>query len=575
MGAILSLSWEDGQAASLVRPVVAAAGAAGFRRLSGGARGWLGVAGPRAPRLHDLHGGLLVLGDWFEPIGQKTPLQGGRLARLSGVVGACWGRYVALARDGEGRTRAVLRDPSGTFEVICWRSGPVQIVSTGTPDWLLRVAPAPVRIDWSRTGALLVDPLAGLSRPPLDGLDVLDAGEMIDLELGARRQVWRPNDAREAAQDDTVAAGRALRARVETCVHTLTGAVSRPGAELSGGLDSAIIAAALGPGRSRLAAWINARSARPETDEPRYAEAVAAHLCVPLTFVAREERPLSAETLMRTAGGVRPGYNGADPVFDALLAEASRSNGLAGLLTGKGGDALFFQGASAAVFGDLWRRKGARALLHPDLAGVARWTRKSVWAVFREGVLRRIPASDEPRTPFGMVCAAPEAPVHPWLDDLDALPPGKQLQLRALTSNLAYTTACRRTEVVDLVHPLMAQPLIELAMAIPTPVLTGGRTDRWLARQAFADSLPSSVVWRQSKGDYTATFEREAAASLPFLRSWLLDGLLASHGVIDRSQLEPLLDRDRLMWAGGGAMLSGMAVVEAWLRTWSERSAIG
>jgi asparagine synthase (glutamine-hydrolysing) len=112
-------------------------------------------------------------------------------------------------------------------------------------------------------------------------------------------------------------------------------------------------------------------------------------------------------------------------------------------------------------------------------------------------------------------------------------------------------------------------------MAIPTPVLTGGRTDRWLARQAFADSLPSSVVWRQSKGDYTATFEREAAASLPFLRSWLLDGLLASHGVIDRSQLEPLLDRDRLMWAGGGAMLSGMAVVEAWLRRWSERSAIG
>jgi asparagine synthase (glutamine-hydrolysing) len=153
-----------------------------------------------------------------------------------------------------------------------------------------------------------------------------------------------------------------------------------------------------------------------------------------------------------------------------------------------------------------------------------------------------------------------------------ALAPSKRLQLLALISNLAYVTACRRTGVVDLVHPLMSQPLLEWSMRVPSPVLTGGRMDRFLARTTFSDRLPDPIAWRMSKGDYTATFEREAAASLPFLRAHLLDGLLVQHGVLDRSRTETLLDRDRLMWAGGSGALTNAALVESWLRRWKARS---
>jgi len=574
MGAVLALSWNEPSSAAVGRSIAVAAARNGFTPLSVTEAGWLGVGGPRAPALHDLKGGLTVLGDLFETPHAGFIGLGWRLDRLKAVTRCRWGRYLALDRDKDGSLRAVLRDPSGAMEVVTWMSSGVRIVSTGTPDWLMAAAPAPVAIDWDGVPALLMSPLAGLAQPPLRGLTVLNAGEVIDFDTGLREQVWRPVTADRVEIWDVRIAREGLRDRVETVVGCLAAQIGRPGAELSGGLDSAIIAVALGQGRKRVKLWLNAYSARAETDERRYARAVAAHLGLSFSPQQRIEQALESGVLDQTAGDVRPGYNGADPVFDALVADACETHGVDGLFTGKGGDALFYQGASAAVFGDLLQARGPWALMSPMLAGVARWTRRSMASVVKEAW------SDQPVTPVGERVGILTAPSegwvqssHPWLDGAETLPRGKRLQLHALISNLAYATACRRTSVVDLIHPLMAQPLVEWAMKLPTPILTAGVTDRHLARSAFADSLPPDVVWRRSKGDYTATFEREAAASLPFLRAHLLDGLLARHGVIDRVRTEALLDRDRLMWGGGSHHLTSAAVVESWLRRWTGRRA--
>lgn len=571
MGSMLALSWGDPAGARRAARITAAATRSGFEAVSISPSGWLGVRGPRAPRLHDLDGGLVALGDLFDTPGEPSIGTGGRLTRLRGMVRAKWGRYIALDRDGDGTLRAVLRDPSGAMEAATWLCEGVRVVSTGAPDWLMVEAPPPVAIDWSGVSALLVDPLAGLTQPPLTGLTVTDAGQLVDLDTGRREQVWSPMRPGLTEIWDAAEAGAGLRTRVEAVVGALATQAHTAGAELSGGLDSAIVAAAMGSGRDRVGLWINAYSDRPETDETRYAGAIAARLGLPLTRLQRVEQGLEAQVLAATAGDFRPGFNGADPVFDALIADACRAAGVEALFTGKGGDALFYQGATPSVFGDLWQARGLRALASPVLAGVARWTRRSAWSVLAEA---HRPAPRSPALPAISGGGEERASVqHPWMAHADRLGPGKRLQLQALTSNLAYATACRRTAVVDMIHPLMAQPLVEWAMQIPTPVLTAGRTDRHLARAAFADSLPSEAVWRRSKGDYTATFEREAAASLTFLRDHLLGGLLRQHEVIDVARTEALLDRDRLMWGGGSAALTGAAVVESWLRKWTERCA--
>lgn len=558
MGAFLALSWTDAPSAQAAAAIQRAALDAGFRTQSVLRKGWLGVAEPRCPSVHDLKGGLIAVGDLFDHPDGGALGTGGRLDRLRNLVRTKWGRYIALDRDADGTLRAAMRDPSGSHELAVWNSRGVTVVTSGTPDWLITAAPLSGSIRWEAVPDLLGHPDAALAQPPIEGLTALDAGEMIDLDTNAREQVWRPWTGQQPDLWSSTEATNGLRERVDTCVGSLTAVVSRCGAELSGGLDSAIVAAALGERRPAIKLWLNAFSSRPETDERRYAALVAGGFGLTLTAVQRCEQALESEVLDRTAGGVRPGLNGADPVFDALVADACKIAGLDGLLTGKGGDALFYQGASAAIFGDLLRSRGLLALASPVWPGLARWTRKSAWSILADAVR---PATSVHANRL----------VHPWMDGAEALGEGKRAQLAALVSNLAYVTACRRTEVVDLIHPLMAQPLVEWTMRIPTPVLTAGKTDRHLARSAFEDRLPPDVAWRRSKGDYTATFEREAASSLPFLRDHLLDGLLAERGIIDRAEVEALLDRDRLMWAGGSAFLTTAALVESWLRRWAVR----
>ncbi|MDQ1193790.1 asparagine synthase (glutamine-hydrolyzing) [Brevundimonas vesicularis] len=558
MAAVLALSWTDAPSAAAAATVQRAAQTAGFQTVSSLSQGWLGVAGRRPPAVHDLRGGLIAMGDLFDHPDDGRLGVGGRLDRLRNLTRTKWGRYIALDRDADGALRAAMRDPSGSHELAVWRSSGVTVVTTGTPDWLIAAAPISGAIRWDAVPALLADPDASLTQPPLEGLIALDAGEMIDLDTDTREQIWRPWTGRQPDLWSAPAAAAGLRDRIDACVGSLAATVSRCGAELSGGLDSAIVAAALGAHRPAMRLWLNAFSSRPETDERHYAARVSERLGLTLTAAQRCEQALEPEVLDRTAGGVRPGLNGADPVFDALIAQACAAAGLDGLLTGKGGDALFYQGASPAILGDLLKARGAFALVSPVWPGLSRWIRRSAWSVLAEA--KRPTAS-----------TLPAGPTHPWIVGAETLPDGKRAQLAALVSNLAYVTACRRTEVVDLIHPLMAQPLIEWTMRIPTPVLTAGKTDRHLARSAFADRLPAEVAWRRSKGDYTATFEREAAASLPFLRDHLLGGLLAERGVIDRVQVEALLDRDRLMWAGGSASLTTMALVESWLRRWTAR----
>ena len=55
-------------------------------------------------------------------------------------------------------------------------------------------------------------------------------------------------------------------------------------------------------------------------------------------------------------------------------------------MTGKGGDALFFQMPTPLVLTDLWQARGLAAIGHPLGAQVARWLRRSVWSVWREAL---------------------------------------------------------------------------------------------------------------------------------------------------------------------------------------------
>ena len=122
-----------------------------------------------------------------------------------------------------------------------------------------------------------------------------------------------------------------------------------------------------------------------------------------------------------------------------------------------------------------------------------------------------------------------------------------------------------------MIHPLMAQPLVEWSLRTPVPHLVPNGRERGLARNAFADRLPASVANRRGKGDYAAYFNHQAAQNLPFLRTYLLEGRLAAAHIIDRAVMEQQLDEDALRWLGRASEILAAVSVEAWVRRWEGR----
>src|SRR5690606_7409130 len=93
------------------------------------------------------------------------------------------------------------------------------------------------------------------------------------------------------------------------------------------------------------------------------------------------------------------------------------------------------------------------------------------------------------------------APVHPWLAGCEAFGPAKTMQIAGVLDSVSRHGPSMLTEVIDVRHPLCAQPVIEACLALPTFLLTHGGRDRGLARHAFRERLPPAIVDRRSKGD--------------------------------------------------------------------------
>src|SRR5690606_16049227 len=131
--------------------------------------------------------------------------------------------------------------------------------------------------------------------------------------------------------------------------------------------------------------------------------------------------------------------------------------------------------------------------------------------------------------------------------------PAKRLQIIGLANAHVATGHCRISQIGELLYPLTAQPVAEFCLGLSAATLTAGGKERGLARQAFADRVPSMILERRKKGELTAFHAQTVAASLDFLRPHLLDGCLVEAGVLNRGYLEAALKSEQLLWRGEGS----------------------
>ena len=474
----------------------------------------------------------------------------------SDVVRSGWGRYIMAWRDDDGRL-GLMRDPSGAIDCVWWRSGGLRLASDQPPQVADALLPPEIAIDWEVLAALSNDPGLLSDRPPLRGLNVITPGDMVLLGDTVERHVlWHPSSFVGAPFDDSP---DALRALVDHVVAATLSPHERIHGEISGGLDSAIVsssvaAAGLGP-RAR---FVNYFGDWGEGDERAYAFAAAEQSGLRLT-AARKPVAAITEALLRPLGeGIRPALHGVDVAYDRDGARRLRQRRATALVTGQGGDAVFYQAPEPRIVVDRRRREGLAGFRPRYWGDMARWTRHSAWT------LARLALWPPPRKPSS-------APLHPWLADASDLPPGKYGQVHRLANCQLFWSDCLRARVADLIHPLLSQPIIEHCLAIPADRLTLGPRDRGLARKAFAGRLPASIAQRRDKGDLGQFYGHVVQRSLPDLRPLLMDGLLVEHRLLDPVELGRDLEPERLLWSPGTNRPLLLGVLEVWVRRWTER----
>ncbi|WP_395336767.1 asparagine synthase-related protein [Novosphingobium sp. BL-8H] len=483
-----------------------------------------------------------------------------------------WGAYVGILRTPNGTS--LVRAPFGRLPCLFQRKGPGTIAASDI-DLVRSASGIPFTLDFEEITRQLVLGDMRLATTSLFGIGELRGGSRLLVESAGIRleNVWSPWTFVTARRtiDNAEDAVRRLRQQCIASVAATTSHLSHPLLMLSGGLDSSILAATLAA-KDRTFSCLNLATRDHAGDERTFAHRVAQHVKRPL-----EERAMAvAEYDFARIGAVRtprPVARGYQQLVFETASGVAEELGCDGVVDGGGGDNVFCSLRSAAFAAD--------CLIDPDgihrfrqvrddiahLAGAARWrvswkARRRAWQGARPYKLQvdtRLLAADA--HPL-----ASKAATHPWLPPPEFALPGRGAHIAILIAAQGYVEDGPHGTKPNCIAPLVTQPLIELCLAIPSWHWFARGNNRAAARTAFETLLPPEIAWRRGKGNpesfLFSLLERNRAA----ITDHLLDGILASAGVIDTTALaRALRDTERLTGTTYGRILH-LLDAETWAR---------
>ena len=121
---------------------------------------------------------------------------------------------------------------------------------------------------------------------------------------------------------------------------------------------------------------------------------------------------------------------------------------------------------------------------------------------------------------------------------------------------------------LDIVNPLVSQPILEACLRIPTYMHAAEGRDRAVARDAFGPDLPREIILRTWKGAADRHLQALLAHNIDFVRELLMDGALVRQRILDRDKLEECLSDRPTRRASHPTEVLGYVCTEAWLRHW-------
>lgn len=510
-----------------------------------------------------------------------TPAKPGALPKLSSpeqfaklMLAQCWGDYLLIQLcDGPAQRLEVLREPSGGVTcVYVLRGGSGFITSDISLATGLGLYQR--QIDWEFIPQALAYPHAKTTRTGLVGVRELLPG--CSLLVGDKdatvREDWSPwtfvasphrhHDPHEAAAEIRTTVALVVKAWAETDKSILL--------ELSGGLDSSIIASCLRGTSARVTCY-NLVTPVPGADERRYASLMADQLGVEL----QTEKLGSGDARFSFAlpsNSVAPRVATLQYIVDLAMEKAASAHGAVSFFSGGGGDTVFCYLRNAAPAADALRERGIAAGLSAihDLSALHQCT---FWKAGRL-TLRKLLRREDMRFKADSTFLDPSMsvdppPRHPWLTAPANALVGDRERIIDLAGTQVFRDITLRSTTRPLRLPLLSQPVMEACLKVPTWMWIAGGENRAIARAAFADVLPRDILERKSKGSFTNYVGAVYRKNRHQIRDFLLQGHLHEHRLLDIGALERCFDAGAPPRDTSFMRIFSLCATENWVRNQS------
>jgi asparagine synthase (glutamine-hydrolysing) len=503
------------------------------------------------------------------------------------LVDEYWGRYVAFLHCPQTSATYVLRSAAGELDCLSTLIRGVRIFFSSARHCPLLDMQS-FSINWEHVCSDLATLLPDTRETGLLEVDRLMRGECLYIhqEGSERLPFWNPIQFVRDEISDVEFASRELSTAATASVNAWASCYSSIVAMLSGGLDSSIIVGLLkrAPTQPAVACANYFNKYDIISDERRYARLVAERAGYPLI---EHEQPavFSLGPILQLPRAVSPWltvYEIGDIEHRRNLA---RENAAQAWFLGHGGDQIFFKGAGEYSCADFVHRYGLRPGAFTVALHAARMTRQSVWKALVTGIrdgacadslapmLRNYELSPLLNGDIQDMVRRRRLFIPHWFEGSAPPAPGKCWQVTSLSmTDMLHSLYARDEQDPETVNPLLAQPLQELCLRIPTHVLAYGGKDRGLARKAFAAHLPPAIARRHTKGGIHNYVKEIWTANQSLVRSLLMDGVLIGAGILDRPKLERALAFDMSTDLGDLGAVSALVCAEAWARTWQTSS---
>lgn len=504
------------------------------------------------------------------------------------LVESYWGSYVAFVHDRPSKRSWVLRAPRSPLTCFTATFRGAHLYFSRTED-VASLGLVSLSVDWQRVAICVVYGSGGTRGSAVSELSEIKPGECVEhqREQARRTLYWDPLAiAQSNVVEDISLAAAAVRTAVRGSVRALASSHRTVVHKLSGGLDSSIVVCCLGTTRAHPeVVCINDYSSGPDSDERKFARLAAQ--CGGFELVEQERRrDLRFEQFLKCVRTAVPSPQFLELAHDRPAVDLAYHRAATAVFTGVQGDATFYVYPPAEAAADYALRHGIRPALFRRALDAARLERTSVWHVLRiagrahlcrskldywavqRGFLELNPGKSIVNMEVADELASREELTDPTFQAATDVPPGKLWQIFQMTSASAYEDSFSLPADPQFVHPLMAQPVAEICLRIPTYTHLTNGWDRAVARLAFADDLPVEIRRRTSKGGLEEYAKEMSVRNIGFMRELLLNGSLVRERILNRPILEQALSGSPSRTSVTAAMLLIYLSVEVWVNSW-------